>query len=314
MKKLIAPENILLWSEEFDNSGWYKTSIGTYSLSVNAYTAPNSTDTGDIISDVGSAVATYFHQIFPMSYDAIYTFSLFVRKDGIGQATRHFEYGIDFSGGTYRGNRARFDTDTGELVLSNSPSDNVSAAVVDYDDNWWRVSLSAQDAAADANTSLVPLFYPAKGTDLGATDVTVTGSVTLWGAQLSVTSGTITYAKSVGSPIHGPFAEVELMPEWNYKEPSGKVESRQRSRTGREYVYKRGDFDAVTFDVTHVNSQVMSQVNSWWAGNTPLAYYDADESELLSMSCHLTNSNTPIGKIVRPYTNLFKGEIMLGTY
>lgn len=105
---------------------------------------------------------------------------------------------------------------------------------------------------------------------------------------------------------------ITVMPEYDYANRGEKVESRHRTREGYEYVYKWGSFERIEFSVRFVNSEFESIVNSWWESNTDLLWME--ESGTVVTSVHITNSRKPISEFERPYTNLFKGKIELGTY
>ena len=105
---------------------------------------------------------------------------------------------------------------------------------------------------------------------------------------------------------------VDLYPEYDYKEDDEKVESRHRSRDGSEYVYKWGDIGMFRFSVSFVNSSTKAQVNSWWGGNVDLLFMETGGTDVTSV--HLVNKKKPIMGVVRPYQDLFKGKIELGTY
>ena len=105
---------------------------------------------------------------------------------------------------------------------------------------------------------------------------------------------------------------VDVQPEYDYKEKDKKVESRHRSANGDEYVYKWGDIGFVQFKVMFVNSAFKSMVNSWWGDNTDLLWME--EGGTVVTSVHLINKTKPIDGLQKPYSDLFKGKIELGTY
>ena len=105
---------------------------------------------------------------------------------------------------------------------------------------------------------------------------------------------------------------VDVDPEWDYKEASEKVESRHRTRDGSEFVYKWGDIGNIQFTVSFVDSSFRAQVNSWWGGNQALLWMEEGGSDVTSV--YLVNRTKPIDQFVRPYDDLFKGKIELGTY
>jgi len=105
---------------------------------------------------------------------------------------------------------------------------------------------------------------------------------------------------------------LDVNPEWDYKETDEKIESRHRTRDGSELVYKWGEFEAKEFTVMFVNSEFASIVNSWWSSNTNLLWMEEGGSAVNSV--HIVNSKKPIDSFIKPYKDLFKGKIQLGTY
>ena len=105
---------------------------------------------------------------------------------------------------------------------------------------------------------------------------------------------------------------VTIYPEYDFKEDDKKIESRFRSKSGLEFVYKFGDYRQFKFGVKFVNSEFKSIVNSWWNSNTDLLFMEEGGTEVFSV--HLNSKNKPINKFIRPYTTLFSGKIELGEY
>jgi len=66
------------------------------------------------------------------------------------------------------------------------------------------------------------------------------------------------------------------------------------------------------FTVNYVNSSFNAIVNSWWDTNTNLLFMKQGETQVYSV--RLSNRSSPIDGFVKPYDDLFKGIINLGTY
>jgi len=105
---------------------------------------------------------------------------------------------------------------------------------------------------------------------------------------------------------------VTVEPEWDLKEKDSKIETRNRTRSGAEYVYKWGDYQTTKFSVMYVNSDFKSIVNSYWNNNVDLLWME--EGGSIVTSVHIVNKNTPIGGYIKPYSDTFKGTIELSTY
>ena len=105
---------------------------------------------------------------------------------------------------------------------------------------------------------------------------------------------------------------VDVEPEYNYVEKDKKIETRHRTRSGKEYVYKFGEFNRFKFGVMYVDSAFKSIVNSYWNNNAELLFMEVGASQVYSV--RLINKELPIGKAIKPYSDSFKGLIDLGTY
>lgn len=105
---------------------------------------------------------------------------------------------------------------------------------------------------------------------------------------------------------------LDVAPQYDYTEADKKVESRHRTRSGNEYVYRFGGYEHIKMSVMFVNSAFKSIVNSWWDSNADLLWMEEGGIEVHSV--HLVNKELPIGKPVKPYTDQFRGKIELGSY
>jgi len=102
---------------------------------------------------------------------------------------------------------------------------------------------------------------------------------------------------------------VELYPEWDLVDKSTKLEALHRTRSGRSFRYKFGDYAKFAFSLTDVVSADASQVNSWWGANTDLLF--TQDSGTTVSSVQLFNKSKPMGQYDKPYETLFKGKIEL---
>lgn len=117
----------------------------------------------------------------------------------------------------------------------------------------------------------------------------------------------MTYVLFISSGV-----DVSFNPEYDFTDQESKIETRHRTKSGREYVYKWGDYKKFKFSVSYVNSSFKSIVNSWWNTNTELLFMKQGETQVYSV--RLGGKKSPIGKFIKPYDDNFKGTIDLGTY
>lgn len=105
---------------------------------------------------------------------------------------------------------------------------------------------------------------------------------------------------------------VDVNPEYDFQLKDKKVEARHRVRSGKEYVFKWGDYQGFKFGVRYVNSEFKSLVNSWWQSNTELLFMKVGDTDVFSV--RLFNREPPVNKYEVPYDDLFRGKLELNTY
>ena len=191
-------QNLLTYSEQFNNSsGWNPG--GTPTITANTTKAPDGTTTADTIEDTSATVTQNVSQDVTPDTDLQYTLSLYVRKDSTGRATRFPYIRLVFLGSTSEGANLRFDTSTGEYDLTANIAALADGGVIDASPNYWRVwvTLRSQDAL---NNNLRSVIYPAGGAAADWTQsAAATGSIVVWGAQLSATEKVIEYNQTEAS-------------------------------------------------------------------------------------------------------------------
>lgn len=188
-KVTYAPNNLLPYSQEFDNAGWTK---GNSTVTANSVTAPDGTLTADTLTENTSNA---FHAATrSVTLAGTLTLSCYLKA-----GTRNFA-AVRTYDGTNGDRYAVFNLSTG---TAGAVSGNTTAAITAVGGGWYRCSMTYTFASAsgsagvtiqDAN-SYVP--YTGNGT----------GDIYLWGAQLEqVTYQTTpsTYNATTASAYYGP--------------------------------------------------------------------------------------------------------------
>lgn len=103
-----------------------------------------------------------------------------------------------------------------------------------------------------------------------------------------------------------------IEPTHDYKEVDDKIEQVVRARSGKRYNYLWSSFKKWSLPVVFVDSSFASIVNSYWSSNTNLLF--KNESSTSVFSVVITNNVKPIGELIKPYDNLYKGVIEVETY
>ena len=109
--------------------------------------------------------------------------------------------------------------------------------------------------------------------------------------------------------------EVTLPPEYDYQAPTVKIDSRFRSKSGKLYTYKWGDYDKFDFSVQYLSNSSAAIVNSWWSTDTELLFFVAsDNGNTEVSSVMIQNKSEPFTEFQPPYIEYKKGKILLETY
>ncbi|MDA1313259.1 MAG: hypothetical protein O2968_07990 [Acidobacteria bacterium] len=179
--------NLLRYSEQFDNAAW-----GTGPVTPNVSTSSNGEMTADLVSDASAAAAQEFFQSAPIVSSAdSYTFSVFVKKHT--DEARFPEFRIQATGGTVQPlTTGHLNTKTGTFQKT---SGSGTMAVTD-EGGYWRVALVETDSNS-GNTQVRCAILPAFTDVLGnPVNVALTGSITVWGAQLNAGPSALAYEKT----------------------------------------------------------------------------------------------------------------------
>ena len=105
--------------------------------------------------------------------------------------------------------------------------------------------------------------------------------------------------------------QIHFSPEPDFSRPSQKIESRHRTPTGREYVYKWGDMQRWSMSVRYVSSNDAAIVQSWWNTNAELLLLEPGGDV---HSVWLTNEESPMANLDVPYADQWTILLNLGTY
>jgi hypothetical protein len=189
-----AEENLITYSQEFDNAAWTKRSGTT--ITANSSVAPDGTTTAETMNE-GTASASY-HDIFRPSYFSsagTYALSLYAKNvDGqylniaANAGTNYVGAIFDLSNGTV--------ANTGVSIWT-----LVSSAIESVGNGWYRCSMvftSTQGGGfniAMTNSTTVSSF------GISPTYTGTSRSILIWGAQLEQRSSVTAYTATTTAPI-----------------------------------------------------------------------------------------------------------------
>lgn len=112
--------------------------------------------------------------------------------------------------------------------------------------------------------------------------------------------------------LHSATNSIQLYPEYSYRDEAEKIETVHRSRSGKEYRYKFGDFGRWRIPLSFLTSSDAAQINEWWNTNTDLTY--TEDGGTTTYGVRLVNDKKPIGGFVEPYDDLWTGTLELEEY
>jgi hypothetical protein len=198
-----AEENLVTYSQEFDNDGWVKTNL---SVTANDTTAPDGTSTADKFTDDATNIAhrvvgTYLGLVGSTTY----AFSAFLKK-----GTNNFAY-IGFRDGATN-NRyiaAAFNLDTGVAGDTFNPGSGtlVGSTITNIGNGWYRCSVIGSLSGTSVTTPqfIIGLSTAATGISLGGflgeAYVGTGSTIYAWGAQLEQRSSVTAYTATTTQAI-----------------------------------------------------------------------------------------------------------------
>jgi hypothetical protein len=200
-----APNNLLTFSEQFDNAAWVKSASGQVTVTANQAVAPDGTRTADLV--VPNASSGY-HNIRqgPTTAALVYTQTVYYKPSGYTKvAIRE-----DFAVGQY----AAFDCVGSGTIINKTAA--ASASITALTDGWYQLTLTP--TTTTANQGMGVYIMDAGYTSGDPPSYTFTGNGTsggfLWGAQLEIGSTATTYNSTTVKNLLG-FSEAFDNAAWS---------------------------------------------------------------------------------------------------
>ena len=176
-----AEENLLIYSDQFDNANWFK---GAISATANSTTAPDGTSTADTITADGTSASHYTSQT--TTAGVVRTFSVYAKA-----GTNNY---IQLAFGGDASAYANFDISTG---IVGTVGATATASITSIGNSWYRCTIYPTSTAV--TTLYIALI---SGTTVGRLETnTLTTTAYLWGAQCEARSILTAYTPTTTAPI-----------------------------------------------------------------------------------------------------------------
>ena len=177
-------ENVLTYSEQFDNAIWSKLAV---SVTANSVTAPDGTNNADTVTaDGNSATHVIFYNNSSTS-GVTRTFSVYAKA-----GTNSFIQLLFFGDAQVYAN---FNISTGVIGGTGS---NTTAAIASVGNSWYRCSITTSSATATASANV---YLVTSNTSARAESNTLSTSVYLWGAQVEYRNFAGGYIGTTTTPV-----------------------------------------------------------------------------------------------------------------
>ena len=178
-----AEENLVLYSQEFDNAYWGKNST---TVVANSIDAPDGTTTADTLSAAGTGLNALFRSVIHPS--GLNTVSIYAKK-GTKSVLQFSSAALGVPAG-----RANFDLDTGSLGTVDVAWD---ASIIDAGNGWYRCVATFIGTGTTGNF----LVSMQDSTTAARDALSTAGNLYLWGLQWEVRDAVTAYQPTTTQPI-----------------------------------------------------------------------------------------------------------------
>ena len=188
--------NLLLRSQEFDNSYWTLFPVGDTTIAPDAVTAPDGTLTADKLVEGTSTGRHYIEKLFYPGASTTYTFSVYVKAAGRTQVVIYPNAQTAFS------KYVAFNLSSGVVIVENGS--NITGNIQKLANEWFRVSITTDSGA---NGQYSPIIGLTNNTGPTYTDSAAsytgdgTSGIYIWGAQLEAGSFPTSYIPTTGTAL-----------------------------------------------------------------------------------------------------------------
>jgi hypothetical protein len=201
-------ENLLTYSEQFDNAAWTKVQTAVTSTSI---VAPDGNGTAEKYAGTnGATTRQAVYQNCNLTAGTKYTLSVFVKQ----AERRYFSFWFDnpnISEGAYYGAGNIIDLQTG-TVVSGTPS---VTPIQSVGNGWYRCSVSATPTASGSFAFSFAIGEPNNNPPYNATGDGTSG-IYIWGAQLEKGRVASPYVATVASTVTRPTTATSTISNYSH--------------------------------------------------------------------------------------------------
>ena len=194
-----AEENLLLYSQEFDNGAFWGLTNAT--VTANTEVAPDGTTTAETLTDDATNGVHLCTQNISLQVDTPFTFSCFL-KEG---TNTHAYLSIRDAATSQRYFAADFNLDTGTVRTTGAGTSGTltSNSITSVGNGWYRCVITGQVAAVGSMRAVIGVSDGATAFNtLGAISYIGTGTtIFVWGAQLEQRDAVTAYTPTTTQPI-----------------------------------------------------------------------------------------------------------------
>ncbi len=181
-----AEENLLTYSQEFDNAYWLKQDA---TVTANAIAAPDGAATAEKISMGSTSTWHAVYSVVSIVSGSTYTFSAYAKIS---------EY--SFIGLVVSSNQARRCFDISAGTIGSSAGLTNTASIVSVGNGWYRISMTfTANTTTTTNANLVVMSINSDPVTPSTGDGT--SGIYIWGAQLEQRSSATAYTPTTSQPI-----------------------------------------------------------------------------------------------------------------